>query len=348
MASPAEQEAMRRAIALAAAGLGETSPNPSVGCVLLDAAGQLVGEGRTAPPGGPHAEVRALESAGWAAAGGTAVVTLEPCNHVGRTGRCVGALLEAGVRRVVVALRDPNPAAAGGIEALESAGVEVEAGVLATEAHAVTGPWLRAVRTGRPYLVWKYAATLDGRVAAADGTSQWITSAAARADVHRLRAQVDAIIAGVGTVFADDPQLTVRNSGPPRQPLRVVVDSSGRTPGHARVRDGAAPTWIATAAEVGAGADGRVDLAALMSKLYTRDVRHALLEGGPTLAGAFLRAGLVDKVVGYVAPKLLGAGAAALGTAGIASLDAATELDLVDVARVGPDLRLTAVVVKEV
>src|SRR6266508_1250470 len=268
MASPAEQEAMRRAVALAAAGLGETSPNPSVGCVLLDAAGRVVGEGRTAPPGGPHAEVRALESAGSAAAGGTAVVTLEPCNHVGRTGRCVGALLEAGVRRVVVALRDPNPAAAGGIEALESAGVEVEAGVLATEARAVTGPWLRAVRTGRPYLVWKYAATLDGRVAA-------------------------------------------------------------------------------TAAEVGAGADGRVDLAALMSKLYARDVRYALLEGGPTLAGAFLGAGLVDEVIGYVAPKLLGAGAAALGTAGIASLDAATELELVDVARVGPDLRLTAVVVKE-
>lgn len=339
----AEDAAMRRAIALAALGLGSTSPNPCVGAVILDATGAVAGEGHTAPAGGPHAEVEALCAAGDRARGGTAVVTLEPCNHVGRTGPCTAALIAAGIVRVVVGVRDPNPQATGGVETLRGAGVDVEVGVRAAEAAHGLRYWLTALPRRRPYLIWKYAATLDGRSAAADGTSRWITSEAARADVHALRGTVDAIIAGVGTVLADDARLTVRGAGAPRTPLRVVVDSSGRTPENALVRDGAAATWIATAADVGAAADGRVDLGRLLAGLYARGVRGALLEGGPTLAGAFLAAGLVDEVVGYVAPKLLGAGAAALGPAGVTGIDAAIELDITDITRLGPDLRLTAV-----
>jgi diaminohydroxyphosphoribosylaminopyrimidine deaminase/5-amino-6-(5-phosphoribosylamino)uracil reductase len=184
---------------------------------------------------------------------------------------------------------------------------------------------------------------MDGRSAAPDGTSQWITSPESRADVHALRGTVDAIIAGIGTVLADDPALTVRLPDRQREPLRVVVDSAGRTPDHARVRDGAAPTWIATAAEVGAGPHGRIDLAKLLAALYHRGVRGALLEGGPRLAGAFLAAGLVDEVVGYVAPRLLGAGPAALGPAGVTTIAEALDLRLTDVTRIGPDLRLTAI-----
>jgi diaminohydroxyphosphoribosylaminopyrimidine deaminase/5-amino-6-(5-phosphoribosylamino)uracil reductase len=336
-----ELSAMDRALDLGALGLGETSPNPSVGAVILSATGELVGEGRSAPAGGPHAEVRALAQAGPVARGGTAVVTLEPCNHTGRTGPCSRALIEAGIARVVVGVRDPHPAAAGGIETLRAAGLQVDVGVRGERAQHALRYWLTAVSRGRPYLIWKYAATLDGRSAASDGSSKWITSEQSRADVHRLRGSVDAIVAGVGTVLADDAQLTVRVPGLERRPLRVVVDSHGRTPGNARVRDGAAPTWIATGAEVGADPAGRVDLDKLATALYARGVRAALLEGGPTLAGAALRAGLVDEVVGYLAPKLLGAGPAALGAAGVISIADAIELDLADVTRIGPDIRVT-------
>ena len=342
MSSQAEHRAMDRAIALAALGLGGTSPNPSVGAVILAADGSVAGEGRTAPAGGPHAEVVALAAAGDRARGGTAVVTLEPCNHTGRTGPCSQALLDAGVARVVVGVRDPDPVAAGGLDRLAAAGVDVESGVLAAEVGHGLRYWLTAVTRGRPYLVWKYAATLDGRSAAADGTSKWITSEEARADVHTLRGTVDAIIAGVGTVLTDDPALTVRVPGLDRRPLRVIVDSAGSTPAKARVNDGAAPTWVATSAEVGSGPEGRVDLEKLLTVLYARGVRAALLEGGPTLAGAFLAAGLVDEVVGYVAPKLLGAGQPALGPAGVPTITAAIDLDITGVAQVGPDLRITA------
>jgi diaminohydroxyphosphoribosylaminopyrimidine deaminase / 5-amino-6-(5-phosphoribosylamino)uracil reductase len=333
------QTAMHRAIALSWQALGHTSPNPNVGCVILDATGRLVGEGFTAPAGGPHAEVRALAMAGERARGGTAVVTLEPCNHTGRTGPCSQALLAAGISAVVVGVRDPDPRAAGGIETLRAAGVSVASGVLAEPARQAMLGWLTAVGRGWPFVVWKFAATLDGRSAAADGTSQWITSPEARADVHRIRGEVDAIIAGSGTVLADDPHLTVRaadGSLRPRQPLRVVIDGSGRTPETAKVNDGAAPTWIVTAD------GGRVDLQKTLEELFGRGVRSALLEGGPTLAGAFLRAGLVDRVVAYLAPKLLGAGPAALGEAGIGSIAGALAFDFTDVARIGPDLRLTA------
>jgi diaminohydroxyphosphoribosylaminopyrimidine deaminase/5-amino-6-(5-phosphoribosylamino)uracil reductase len=341
-----EDEAMRRAIALAARGLGTTSPNPVVGCLLLDPCGEVVGEGFHAYAGGPHAEIVALAQAGELARGGTAVVTLEPCNHTGRTGPCAQALIAAGIKRVVIAVDDPTPVAAGGAATLRAAGVEVATGVRRAEAELGNVAWLTAVRRGRPYVTWKFAATLDGRSAAADGTSQWITSAPARTDVHGLRSTVDAIVVGVGTVIADDPQLTVRDlrdgSLAIKQPLRVVVDSSGRTPAHARVRDAAAPTWIATAAEAGAGPDGRIDLSALLTELYARGIRNVLLEGGPTLAGAFLAAGLVDKVIGYLAPKLLGAGRAALLDAGVTTIAEAIDLDLTDIAQVGPDLRFTA------
>jgi diaminohydroxyphosphoribosylaminopyrimidine deaminase/5-amino-6-(5-phosphoribosylamino)uracil reductase len=346
MASVSTDEAMRRAIELAARGLGTTSPNPVVGCVLLDPAGEVVGEGFHAYAGGPHAEIVALAQAGERARGGTAVVSLEPCDHQGRTGPCTRALIRAGVARVVVGVVDPNPLAGGGIQTLREAGVEVETGVRADEAEAGNTAWLTAVRRSRPYLIWKYAATIDGRSAAADGTSMWITSEAARMDVHALRGTVDAVIVGVGTVLADDPRLTARNlrdgTMAIRQPLRVVVDSSGRTPVGAQVRDGAADTWVVTTDEIGATPDGRVDLPALLAALYQRGVRRALLEGGPTLAGAFLAAGLIDKIIGYVAPKLLGAGPVALGDAGIRTIADVVDLEFVDVTQIGPDLRITA------
>ena len=340
-----ERAAMRRAVALSAAGGEATHPNPNVGAVLLDPAGTVVGEGRHEYAGGPHAEVVALAAAGDRARGGTAVVTLEPCAHTGRTGPCTAALLAAGVARVVYAVADPHPAAAGGAEVLRAAGVDVAAGLLAAEAEVANERWLAGVRTGRPFVVWKLASTLDGRVAAADGTSRWISSPESRADAHRLRAEVDTIVAGVGTVLADDPALTVRDADGRLvgdQPLRVVVDTWGRTPATARVLDGTAPTWLATADEVGTGPDGHVDLTALLSALHDKGRGYLLLEGGPTLAGAFLRAGLVDRVVAYLAPTLLGAGVPALAGTGIGTLADAVALDVVETGRCGPDLKVVA------
>lgn len=361
-----EADAMRRAVALAARGLGATAPNPVVGCVVLDAEGRVAGEGWHRRAGGPHAEVHALEAAGAAARGGTAVVTLEPCNHTGRTGPCALALIEAGVARVVYAVADPSPAAAGGAETLRAAGVDVEGGLLAPEAEAVNTAWLTSVRRGRPYVLWKYAATLDGRIAAADGSSRWISSPESRADVHRLRARADAVVVGSGTLLADDPHLAARGVEDAVQPLRVVVDTRARIGPGARVLDDAAPTLVAVAKDLpeaatahlaGTGAEvvrlpyaagpqqppRGLDVTALLAELHARGVRSVLLEGGPTLAGAFLAAGAVDTVVGYLAPALLGAGPHALGPAGISTLAQALRLDVTDVARLGPDLRVTAV-----
>jgi diaminohydroxyphosphoribosylaminopyrimidine deaminase / 5-amino-6-(5-phosphoribosylamino)uracil reductase len=345
MASGTEIAAMRRAIDLATRGLSTTLPNPVVGCVLLGADGSIVAEGWHERPGGPHAEVVALTKAGPRAQGATAIVTLEPCAHHGRTGPCADALLAAGVRRVVIAVPDPSEAAAGGADRLRAGGVEVEMGVLAEQARVGNEPWLTSVRLSRPFVTWKLAASLDGRIAAADGTSRWITGPAAQLDGYRLRAEVDTMLVGVGTVLADDPQLTARDGDGrplPRQPLRVVVDSTGRTPAKARVRNDAAPTWIATAAEVGADEAGRVDLRALLDRLYARERRHVLLEGGPRLAGAMVAAGLVDRVVGYLAPVLLGSGRSALEDAGIDTIAAALRLELLDVRQIGTDLRLIA------
>ncbi|MGX2998373.1 bifunctional diaminohydroxyphosphoribosylaminopyrimidine deaminase/5-amino-6-(5-phosphoribosylamino)uracil reductase RibD [Streptomyces sp. JNUCC 64] len=361
MATAAEAAAMRRAVALAARGLGHTSPNPVVGCVVLDAHGEPVGEGYHQRAGGPHAEVHALRAAGDRARGGTALVTLEPCDHTGRTGPCSRALLDAGIARVVYAVADPTPDATGGADTLRAAGVQVAAGLLAEEAEAVNAAWLTSVRLGRPHVTWKYAATLDGRTAAADGTSRWISSPESRADVHRLRARSDAVVVGSGTARADDPHLAVRGVEGARQPLRVVVDTSATAvrPG-ARVLDPAAPTLIAVAGDAPAppyaGADGApevlrlpraaggLSVPALLTALHARGVRSVLLEGGATLAGAFVAAGAVDRVVGYLAPALLGAGPAVLTGAGITTLTNALRLDMTEAVRIGADLRITATV----
>jgi diaminohydroxyphosphoribosylaminopyrimidine deaminase/5-amino-6-(5-phosphoribosylamino)uracil reductase len=330
------EAAMRRALLLGDTVRGTTSPNPSVGAVILDRDGVLAGEGATAPAGGPHAEIVALEAAGSQAHGGAAVVTLEPCAHTGRTGPCTRALVEAGISTVYYAVDDPNPEAGGGAGVLREAGVTVHAGMLAREAASgALRPWLHAMHTGRPYITWKYAATMDGRVAAADYSSRWITSTIARADVHELRARVDAILVGSGTVLSDDPQLTVRDADDrlaERQPLRVVLDRRHRTPPGALVLDNAAETLVLDTAVV------RFALKAL----FDRGVRHVLLEGGPTVAGAFLEAQCVDEVVAYLAPKLLGAGPHALGEAGIGTIDEAVTLEIDEVSRLGEDVKIVA------
>jgi diaminohydroxyphosphoribosylaminopyrimidine deaminase/5-amino-6-(5-phosphoribosylamino)uracil reductase len=332
--TPAERTAMARARELGESVLGTTSPNPPVGAVVLAADGTVAGEGATAPPGGPHAEVGALAQAGERARGGTAVVTLEPCAHTGRTGPCADALLAAGVARVVVAVPEPTELAVGGAERLRAAGVEVIEGVERAEAEdGALASWLTGVREHRPRVVWKVGATLDGRVAAADGTSRWITGPAARAEVHRLRATCDAVVVGSGTARVDDPQLTVRDAeGRPAdaQPLRVVVDRRGRLPATARVLDDAAPTHVSRAATP----------AALLAELFDRDVRRVLLEGGPTLAAAFLAAGLVDEAVVHLAPQLLGAGPGMVGDLGISTMSGALHLQVVDVTPMGGDVQV--------
>lgn len=340
-----ESGALNHAVELAGRGAGTVLPNPVVGCVVLAADGQQVGEGFHQVPGGPHAEVVALRAAGSRAAGGTAVVTLEPCNHTGRTAPCTEALLAAGVARVLVGQRDRWPPAAGGIERLRSAGIEVvdlSGSTAAAAARAVNRVWLTASESQRPYVTVKAGMTMDGRVAAADGSSRWISSTASRADVHRWRSRVDVMMTGIGTVLADDPQLTARptGGGPAlRQPLRVVVDSSGRTPSTARVLDDDAETLIATAADFGDGA-GRVDLHSLLATLYGQGRRHVLLEGGPRLAAAMLDADLVDEVLLYVAPILLGAGRSVVDGAATATLADAHQFELQDLQRFGPDVRL--------
>ena len=332
----AEQAAMHRALVLGETARGRTSPNPPVGAVVLAADETLAGEGVTAPAGGPHAEVVALAAAGEAARGGTAVVTLEPCAHTGKTGPCTEALIAAGIAKVIYAIDDPNPQAAGGSDALREAGLTVIAGVNAIEAaNGALRTWLHAVSSARPFVTWKYAATLDGRVAAADLTARWISSAASRADAHALRAIVDAIVVGSGTVLADDPHLTVRDGdGVPaeRQPLRVVLDRRHRVPQSAQVLDNAAETLVL---------DTAVPRFALKA-LFDRGVRHVLLEGGPTLAGAFIEARCVDEVIAYLAPTLLGDGPSALGHAGVGSLDEAVTLDVDSVTRLGEDIKVVA------
>ncbi|HET7900354.1 MAG TPA: bifunctional diaminohydroxyphosphoribosylaminopyrimidine deaminase/5-amino-6-(5-phosphoribosylamino)uracil reductase RibD [Candidatus Nanopelagicales bacterium] len=336
---PALEAAMRRALELAASPGVPTGPNPRVGCVLLAPDGTTVAEGHHRGAGSPHAEAAALAAAGAAAAGTTAVVTLEPCAHTGRTGPCAQALIRAGVVGVVFAQRDPNPVAAGGEALLRAAGLEVETGLLAEDAAALNETWTFAVSVGRPFVTWKAAATLDGRIAAADGSSRWITSSAARADVHALRGEVDAVVVGTGTVLADDPHLAVRRGGqvaPGSQPMRVVVGLRD-IPAGSRVLDDAARTLQLRTH----------DPREVLATLFAHDVQHVLLEGGPTLAAAFVRADLVDAVRWYAAPALLGAGRAALDDAGMESIAQALRLDVVDVVRVGDDVRIDARVRRE-
>lgn len=331
---------MRRALALAVSLDAPLGPNPRVGAVLLGPDGAVLAEGYHRGAGTPHAEVVALSAAreaGLDPSGSTMVVTLEPCNHHGRTPPCSVALRQAGVARVVFALADPTPTAAGGAAVLAAAGLDVEGGVLAERARDTNQAWLRMVAAGRPWVTWKYAATLDGRVAAPDGTSRWITSPAARADVHARRARADVVLVGTGTVRADDPSLTVRDPAGvalAAQPLRAVMGRSP-VPAGARVLDGSAPTVLL---------DTR-DPDEALSRLAARGVADVLLEGGPTLAAAFVRAGLVDEVLAYLAPTLLGAGPAALADVGVATMTAALRLSIDQVSRVGPDLRVRAVFV---
>jgi diaminohydroxyphosphoribosylaminopyrimidine deaminase/5-amino-6-(5-phosphoribosylamino)uracil reductase len=326
--------AMRTALHSAEQVKGSTYPNPPVGAVILAADGSIAGVGATEHDGGAHAEVLALRAAGERAAGGTAVVTLEPCNHHGRTRPCVDALLAAGVAAVSYAVADPNPIAAGGGQRLREAGVAVDTGVCATEvAYGPLREWLHKQRTGRPHVTWKFATSIDGRSAAADGSSQWITSEAARADLHRRRASADAIVVGTGTVFADDPMLTARlpdGSLAVDQPLRVVVGLR-QVPSESHVCNGDSRTLMLHTR----------DPHEVLEALHDRT--DVLVEGGPTLAGAFLRAGVVDRILAYVAPILLGGPIAAVDDVGVASIAGALRWRYDSVERIGPDLLLSLV-----
>ena len=321
--SPAEQRAMRRALDLAATPGVPHGPNPRVGCVLIDADGAEIAEGFHRGAGSGHAEVDALTRAGEDARGATAVVTLEPCNHTGRTGPCSQALVAAGVRRVVFAQPDANPVARGGGEALRAAGIEVESGLSLEAARALNRAWTFAVEHGRPYVTWKLATTLDGRSAAADGTSRWVSSRAARLDTHRLRGECDVVLVGSNTVAVDDPQLTVRDEVDQPlqwQPLRAVMGER-ELPADRRVFDDRAETVQLRTR----------DPRAALAELFARDRQHVFLEGGPTLAAAFLTAGVVDEVVAYVAPMLLGSGPAAVADLGISTIADAVHLRVADV-----------------
>jgi diaminohydroxyphosphoribosylaminopyrimidine deaminase/5-amino-6-(5-phosphoribosylamino)uracil reductase len=326
--SDTERSAMRRALELAASPGLPLGPNPRVGCVLIDAAGRTVAEGFHRGAGHPHAEVDALTRAGDSARGTTAVVTLEPCNHTGRTGPCAQALIAAGVRRVVVAQRDTNPVAVGGAESLRAAGVDVETGLLADEARALNQVWTFAVEHGRPFVTWKVATTLDGRIAAVDGSSRWVSSPAARLDSHRLRTACDVMLVGTNTVAVDDPHLTARDPQGrplPVQPLRAVMGERDLDPDR-RVFDSAAETVRLRTR----------DPESALKELFARDRQHVLLEGGPTLAAAFVSADLVDEVVAYLAPMVLGAGLSAVGDLGITTISAALHLPVTGVTVLEP------------
>ena len=328
--------AMRRALSLATHGPA-VGINPQVGCVLLDAAGDIVAEGWHRGAGTPHAEVDALSRVARSlkvTTDLTAVVTLEPCNHTGRTAPCAQALIDARVARVVYALDDPNPVAGGGADRLRAAGVEVIGGMLADEAAELLRPWLTSVRLGRPFVTVKWASTLDGRAAAADGTSQWITGTAARQRVHEQRAAHDAIAIGTGTVLADNPSLTARGDGNEllsHQPIPVVFGATP-VPQDARLRD-----HPAGLIEV-----GHRDLDAALHDLYERGIRRLYVEGGPTLASAFISAGLADEVLVYLAPMLLGGPHVAIDDLGVATMSGAHRLSIHHIETLGDDLLVVA------
>jgi diaminohydroxyphosphoribosylaminopyrimidine deaminase / 5-amino-6-(5-phosphoribosylamino)uracil reductase len=354
---------MRRALELATLGRGLVSPNPLVGAVIVRD-GNVVGEGWHEGPGTPHAEVRALAAAGHLADGATLYCTLEPCDHVGRTPPCTRAIRDSGLARVIVAARDPNPLVDGrGFQRLRASGIDVETGLMEEASRRMNAAFERHVVTGLPFVTLKTAASLDGKTAASDRSSKWITGDAARDDVQRLRSAADAIVVGAGTVVDDDPSLTVHDpSYRGRPPLRVVVDASGRVPATACVFDDSATTFVATTARAGRAtvdawtatgaevvsfdrdaADG-VSVPELVAHLGKRDLQDVLLEGGATLAWSFVRERLVDRVVLYLAPKLVG-GAKAPGVLmgeGFAPIAEAAPLRIVNVERIGDDLRVEA------
>lgn len=359
--SDADVGYMRRALELAALGLNSTDPNPRVGCVLARDA-RIVGEGWHQRAGEAHAEAHALQAAGPASVGATAYVTLEPCGARGRVGPCAEALLAAGVTRVVYAAADPNPAKGGGGARLAAAGVRVECGLLEAEARALNPGFFKRHERGLPHVRVKLGASLDGRTALANGESRWITGPEARRDAQHFRARSSAVLTGIGTILGDDPALNVRLEGASRQPLRVVLDSALRSPPGARIfgRDGPSLVFgvrddaARRAALLGAGAqveilaadaDGRVPLAAALRRLAALEMNEVWVEAGARLAGALFAAGLVDELVVYLAPCLLGSSAR-----GLADLPALTRLDqrlalrFTDVCTIGDDLRVTAAV----
>ncbi|MCF6209231.1 MAG: bifunctional diaminohydroxyphosphoribosylaminopyrimidine deaminase/5-amino-6-(5-phosphoribosylamino)uracil reductase RibD [Gammaproteobacteria bacterium] len=353
---------MARALQLAAYGLYTTDPNPRVGCVLVKD-GTVIGEGWHARAGEPHAEVLALRAAGEAARSATAYVSLEPCAHHGRTPPCAEVLIAAGVSRVVVAMEDPNPQVIGqGLQMLREAGIATESGLLQSQAEALNPGFIKRMRTGRPFVRCKLAMSLDGRTAMASGESQWITGAAARADVHRLRARSSAMLTGIGTVLADDPLLNVRldTDETVHQPLRVVLDSRLRMPVDARMLSLPGRTLVccteATDVEkivtlTDAGAEvhclpvenGHVSLVVLLDFLAGEGVNEVTVEAGATLNGALLQAGLVDEIIVYLAPLLMGDAARGLfHLPGLEKMDQRIKLQIVDVRAVGDDWRITA------
>ncbi|TAJ50153.1 MAG: bifunctional diaminohydroxyphosphoribosylaminopyrimidine deaminase/5-amino-6-(5-phosphoribosylamino)uracil reductase RibD [Herbiconiux sp.] len=330
-----ERAAMHRALELALNG-PRHGVNPQVGCVILSADGEVLAEGWHAGAGTPHAEVVALSALAdpSLAHGATAVVTLEPCNHQGRTGPCSEALISAGIARVVYAVADPGHRSSGGGERMRAAGLSVEQGLLGTEAEEAIRPWLTAVRLGRPFVTVKWASSLDGRAAAADGTSQWITGPSARDDVHRRRAEADVIVVGTGTMLADDPSLTARDAdgGLRAHQPRPVVIGTREVPAGAQLH--AHPSALRRI-------EGH-DLGAALAELYDDEVRSVFVEGGPTLASAFLAAGLVDEVLVYLAPTLIGGPRTALTDLGVGTIGEQIALTLTSVTRLGDDLAIVA------
>jgi diaminohydroxyphosphoribosylaminopyrimidine deaminase/5-amino-6-(5-phosphoribosylamino)uracil reductase len=362
----ADHQYMAQALQLARRGLYTTHPNPRVGCVLVKD-GAIVGEGWHEYAGGPHAEINALAQAGTQARGATCYVTLEPCCHQGRTPPCSNALIRAGVARVVAAMQDPNPKVGGeGLLALKEAGTLVESGLFATQAEQLNPGFIKRMKEGLPFVRAKVAMSLDGRTALASGESRWITSPEARLDGQRLRAQSSAIMTGIGTVLTDDPSLTVRlpERDPGLQPLRVVLDSQLRMPtrarllgmpGHTRVLttsalENAEKALIQSGAKIVKidAANGRVDLRAALRHLTGIEVNEVLLEAGPALTGGMLDAGLVDELVIYLAPKLMGSGGYGVAELpGIRKMADCSTLTIIDVRPIGPDWRITAKIRQE-
>ena len=361
-----DEDYMREALRAAENARGRTSPNPLVGAVIVRE-GRIIATGWHREAGTPHAEIHALRMAGELAKGATLYVTLEPCAHYGRTGPCAKAVAEAGLARVVVALRDPNPKVAGkGLAILEEAGIEVKCGVLSREAARLNEAFLKWIETGLPFVALKTAMSLDGKIATFTGASQWITGEAARQRVHEYRDVYDGILAGIGTVLSDDPSLTTRlEGGAGKNPVRIIADSMARTPVQARLlTDGAAPVLIAVteaapadrvealkaagAELIVAGPGPQVDMTLLMKALGERDITSVFVEGGGTVNFSLLKAGLVDKVYAFVAPKLIGGREAKTPVEGegFAELSEAAELTRLEAETVGRDVLLTGYVKK--
>jgi diaminohydroxyphosphoribosylaminopyrimidine deaminase/5-amino-6-(5-phosphoribosylamino)uracil reductase len=353
---------MQQALGLAHDALYLTSPNPRVGCVIVGAHGEVLGSGHTQRAGQAHAEVMALRDAqakGYDVQGATAYVTLEPCSHQGRTGPCCDALADAGIARVVVALQDPNPLVAGqGNARLRAAGIQVDVGLLSNEAHELNIGFFKRMSQGTPWVRMKVAASLDGQTALENGVSQWITSAPARDDGHAWRARACAVLTGIGTVLEDDPQLDVRALPTPRQPTLVVMDSQLETPLTAKLFQPQRPVWIYCAVDHAArrtaleakgaqvvclpNASGKVDLAAMLRDLGAKHINEVHVEAGHKLNGSLLREGLVDELLTYLAPKLMGHGRGMTNLGPFTTLDDAQALLFHEVTQIGPDLRILA------